>query len=256
MNDFKNMSERYRQQMLDLYNRYPKDIPSPNKNTNNNSNIDVPKDINNTNNTINTILPTQDIKNVTDTNNMNTNQNMQPTTENPPTEDTTPIEERYPQPVIPPFIYQSNHPEDTATTNETTPVENQPDGIGYLKVIVTSANKTIPLPNVSVIVSKEVDGGDEILYSLLTNDSGETSIVELSAPPRSLSESPSTSGVKPYSEYKISTYLNGYFQVINLRVPIFSGITSIQNINLIPLPSHTIERLVNTITIPESEPNL
>lgn len=248
MNDFKNMSERYRQQMLDLYNRYPKDIPLPNKNTNNNSNIDVPKDINNT---INTIPPTQDIKNVTDTNNMNTNQNMQP-----PTEDSTPIEERYPQPVIPPFIYQYNHPEDTATTNETAPVETQPDGIGYLKVIVTSANKTIPLSNVSVIVSKEVDGGDEILYSLLTNDSGETSIVELSAPPRSLSESPSTSGVKPYSEYKISTYLNGYFQVINLRVPIFSGITSIQNINLVPLPSYTIERLVNTITIPESEPNL
>ena len=27
MNDFKNMSERYRKQMLDLYKRYPKDIP-------------------------------------------------------------------------------------------------------------------------------------------------------------------------------------------------------------------------------------
>lgn len=249
MNDFKNMSEKYRQQMMDLYNKYPKDISKPNKNTNDNSSINIPTDIN-ANTSL--ILPIQDTKN-----NTNTNQTTQPIAETPTTEDITPIEERYPPPVIPPFIYQSNHSEDTTVKDETTTTtETQPDGIGYLKIVVTSASKTIPIPNASVIISKEVDGNEEILYSLLTNDSGETNIVELSAPPKNISESPSSSGIKPYSEYKVSTYLEEYFQVINLKVPIFSGITSIQNINLIPLPSHTDERLVNTITISESEPNL
>ena len=89
----------------------------------------------------------------------------------------------------------------------------------------------------------------------VTNDNGETEIVKLPAPPKKLSESPNADkNLKPYAQYKISAYLNGYYQIVNSTVPIFSGVTSIQRINMIPLPSYTTERKV--INIAESEPNL
>jgi len=239
MNDFKNMSERYRKQMLELYNRYPKDVP-PQFDSND-------------------ITDTQDTNTMdNDNTSLQNNISMQDTTttsEDIPqenvSEDTQPIEERYPTPMIPPFIYQAD--EDGIT--ELPPVDTQSNQVGYLKVSTTSAEETIPLANVSVIVSKRFADHEEILYSLLTNDSGETEIVELPAPPKSLSESPSNdNSVKPYAEYNISTYLKGYYQVINSTVPIFSGITSIQKINMIPLPSHTTKRKI--INIFGEEPNL
>lgn len=241
MNDFKNMSERYRKQMLELYNRYPKDIPPQAQKSNNSTDIQ-----NTTNNNIplqNTPLQ-QDIPTTDET-------IPKVETEETVPEDTRPIEERYPTPVIPPFIYQAD--EDGIT--ELPPIDTQSDQVGYLKVSTTSADETIPLANVSVLISKKFDDHEEMLYSLTTNDNGKTEIVELPAPPKKLSESPNENhNLKPYAEYNISAYLNGYYQVINSTVPIFSGITSIQKINMIPLPSYTTERKV--INIAESEPDL
>ena len=225
MNDFKNMSERYRKQMLDLYKRYPKDIPLQVS-----QNMDTPKlqDV---------PTPEKDIP-------------LDDATE-PTLESSQPIEERYPTPVIPPFIYQSD--EDGIT--ELPPIDAQSDQVGYLKVTTRSANETIPLANVSILISKQFDGQEEMLFSLTTNDNGETEIVKLPAPPKKLSESPNADkNLKPYAQYKISAYLNGYYQIVNSTVPIFSGVTSIQRINMIPLPSYTTERKV--INIAESEPNL
>jgi hypothetical protein len=127
---------------------------------------------------------------------------------------------------------------------------------GYLKVIATSAEGTIPLDNVSVIVSQVIGNQQDIFYTLLTNASGETTIVELPTPAKSLSEKPMDGSTKPYAEYNISTYLHGYFQVTNTKVPIFSGVTSIQRVNMIPLPSYTDERKVINLTLQDNEPNL
>lgn len=218
MNDFKDVSDRYRQQMLDLYKRYPK--PSP-------QDDNVP------------IVP--------DT----------PTTLQEPTpidcsneDSNTSIEDRYPEPILPPFIYQGQ-PDDSPNTLP----QDSPPQYGYLKVVATSAEGTIPLADVSVIVSQNVAQRHEILYTLLTDASGETPVVELPTPPKVLSESPNDT-VKPYAQYDVSTYLHGYFQVTNSRVPIFSGVTSIQRVNMVPLPSYTDERKTINLTIEESEPDL
>ncbi len=208
MSDFKNMSDKYRQQMLDLYNKNPKDIPV----------------IPNTPNTIQEPTPIDSDCNDYD----------------------KPIEEKYPEPILPPFIYEDTKPQPQEPLTQ----------FGYLKVIATSAEGTIPLDDVSVIVSKTIDDHDEIFYTLLTDASGETTVVELPTPNKSLSESPNTTNTKPFAEYNISTYLHGYFQVTNTKVPIFSGVTSIQRVNMIPLPSYTDERKVINITLQDTEPNL
>ena len=43
---------------------------------------------------------------------------------------------------------------------------------------------------------------------------------------------------KPYAVYDISIFAEGFFRSRSVDVPIFPYITSIQNINMIPLPAH------------------
>ena len=248
MNDFKGMSERYKKQMLDLYNKYPQannDVQNIQDNT---SNLPPIED-----------TPPQDIQYSIPSEDTATIEDATPKDELPI--DDIPLEEKYPPPELPDYIYQANHPqqaslEDTPNTIYTPTESNPYTDVGYLKVVTTSANQTIPIENVSVIITRADANADQhnIVYSLVTNESGETSTVELPAPAKSLSQSPNSTSATPYAIYNISTYASGYYQVVNSSVPIFSGVKSIQRVNMIPLPSNTNER--KTITIPEYEPNL
>jgi hypothetical protein len=114
----------------------------------------------------------------------------------------------------------------------TAPAE-QP-GTGYLVVQVTTANTAIPLEGASVQVSRDEAGPGAILYERRTGPDGRTDRLSLSAPPRNLSLSPSTGEV--FSAYNIEVFLPGYERALYQHVPIFDGITAIQQANLIPLP--------------------
>lgn len=253
MNDFKDMSDRYKQQMMDLYKRHPQVMPKNSVLDNN----PMPRE----NTPIETTPPvTHDIpieKTTSQDNEVSTPVESSPPLKDAQPSNEVPIEERFPPPEDLPFL---NSKEDTPPPKELLPnVElQQPDlnSVGYLKVVTTSAEQTIPVPEVSVIISREVDGNTEILYSLMTNEVGETPVIELPTVSAEMSQNPSSSanGYKPYAIYNISTYMANYFQVKNLNVPIFAGITSIQKVNMIPLPTHNHERKV--ITYSQTEPNL
>lgn len=114
---------------------------------------------------------------------------------------------------------------------------------GYLKVMVTLADKSMPIEGASVLVT-ENDGGKQILrYFGFTNESGETPTISLPAPPVENSEAPK--GKNVYAVYDIRTDAPGYRTVINRGVPVFEGITSIQNVQLNPLPGDMIEYVEN-----------
>lgn len=114
---------------------------------------------------------------------------------------------------------------------------------GYLKVMVNVGDKAMPIEGASVLVT-ENDGGKQILqYFGFTNESGETPVIPLPAPPVENSEAPK--GKNVYAVYDIRTDAPGYRTVINRGVPIFEGITSIQNVQLNPLPGGTIEYMEN-----------
>ncbi len=114
--------------------------------------------------------------------------------------------------------------------------ENPPDmsGQGYLQIEVTTASGAIPVRDATVIISERVDGVDSLIGMVITDENGTTSIVPLSAPPQSLSESPDPLE-KPYSEYNISIYKKGFYSIPQLTVPIFDTIKSIQPVSIIPL---------------------
>lgn len=56
----------------------------------------------------------------------------------------------------------------------------------------------------------------------------------------------------PYSLYNIDTDASGFYGVRNIDVPIYPGITSIQQVELIPLIEGTVRRNGNEIKYNES----
>lgn len=110
-------------------------------------------------------------------------------------------------------------------------MEQQTSEQGYLIVNVTTALGAIPIEGAAVTVTSP-DGGD-IILSVQTDSSGKTPKMALDAPARVLSEQPGN--VKPFATYTITSEKEGYYTVTNLGVPIFSGITSIQPVAMMPL---------------------
>ena len=116
-------------------------------------------------------------------------------------------------------------------------MNNKPDSVGYMIVRVTTARGAIPLEGATVTVSDYFDENTKergnAIYTLKTNASGITDKFELPAPPRELSMTPGNG--KSYLTYNIAVTKDGYYQQNYINAPVFEGITSIQNADMIPL---------------------
>lgn len=110
-------------------------------------------------------------------------------------------------------------------------------GYGYMIVRVTTARGAIPLEGATVTVSNYTpefeNGRGDVIAVYTTNNSGLTDRFALPAPPRALSISPGNG--KSYETYNISVSKDGYAQQYYINAPVFEGITSIQNADMIPL---------------------
>ena len=111
-----------------------------------------------------------------------------------------------------------------------------PAGAGYLIVQVTTANTAIPLGGATVRISRDDAKRPEILYNLVSGSDGRTERVRLEAPPRKGSLSPSDD--RAFGSYNIEVSLSGYEGANYLHIPIYDGITAIQQANLVPLPEN------------------
>ena len=107
-------------------------------------------------------------------------------------------------------------------------------GTGFLIVQVTTANTAIPLGGASVTVTRDEPESAEILYVLKTGEDGRTVRMSLDAPPRASSLSPGNA--RPFATYNIQVSIEGYERAEYNHVPVFDGITAIQQANLAPLP--------------------
>lgn len=106
---------------------------------------------------------------------------------------------------------------------------------GYLIVNVRTANGALPVKGAMVTVTDDSLINPKVLYVLYSDGSGVTEKVRLEAPAKELSQ---TSGNKNvFAKYNIVVEKEGYYRVEDFQVPIFSGITSIQTDELVPLPN-------------------
>jgi hypothetical protein len=107
---------------------------------------------------------------------------------------------------------------------------------GTLIVWAQSASEAIPIEGATVIVRLARENGESDLFRVLTTDeSGLTVPIRIETP--SPAESLSPGGKKPYSEISTEVTATGFYSVINTGIPIYPGITSIQPVRMIPIPT-------------------
>lgn len=119
--------------------------------------------------------------------------------------------------------------EDDIESNESV-IDPEETSFGWIQVSARTAGNALPLEGVSVLILKERGMDTDLIMSLVTDKSGNTPTVKLPAPPIGNAKS------QPYSTYQIRAFLPGYTRMESASVPVFSGVTSIQPFELIPLP--------------------
>jgi hypothetical protein len=151
-------------------------------------------------------------------------------------DDTKEYNNRYPEPDL------SGLDTDTGTQEQelyTEPQyvseESMGSGTGYILVNVRAGEESSPIEGASVKVTAIVNGSRLILAEGLTNMSGTTIKFALPAPDAEHSQTPDGE-YRPYSLYDVSVSAAGFFNARSVDVPVFDGITSVQNFGMIPVP--------------------
>ncbi len=143
-------------------------------------------------------------------------------------------------------------PLDTEAIGAVTPAPEPIDApyAGGLRISVVSTMGLIPIENATVIISYTGDP-DTPIETLTTDNSGQTPVIELPAPPLDLSLEPSPPA-QPYSEYNISVTAEGYETVLVSGSEILADELSLQLIRMEPsavsrepeqiivIPAHTL----------------
>lgn len=142
----------------------------------------------------------------------------------------------------------ANAPDDTAyATDERYPdpdlseLDDKPSetdmgsSIGYILVNTRTGEDSSPVVGASVLITAIVDGRRNKIASGVTDDSGVSPKFSVPAPDLIHSQAPD-SVKRPYSLYDISVTADGFFNARSVDVPVFSGITSVQNFGMIPVP--------------------
>ena len=101
-------------------------------------------------------------------------------------------------------------------------------GRGILNIRASFANQALPITNLKVVVSKEIENYNVIFYEGVTNISGLIEKISLPTPPNENDDL-----IAPKNTtYKITTLYNNreYTYVVNM----YDGICVVQNINIVP----------------------
>lgn len=108
-----------------------------------------------------------------------------------------------------------------------------------------TARGALPVKGAKIVVSREIGGKQHIFYTLTTDESGQTPIISLPAPPKELSEAPE-SAVLPYATYNAQVTADGFDEVLINSMPIFEGVQSVQRVALVPEMGQPPEIVENT----------
>ena len=227
-----NQSEYYKQEMMKLYGRRsaadipPEPTPEP-----------LPEEKE---------APAEEQEEIDDTAYFPSNE-----TEN--RNDTNDFNDRFPEPELTGLGNDTQLPDkDDNIPPKYVSEESMGSGIGYIIVNVRAGDESSPIEGATVLVTAIVDGNRLIVAEGLTNNSGTTDRFSVPAPDNSFSQSPDSS-TRPYSLYDVSVTAAGFFNARSVDVPVFAGITSVQNFSMIPVPA-MMRQNDETVTYFNQEP--
>ena len=134
-------------------------------------------------------------------------------------------------------MYKTKFKPTMAETNSQVNTQNT----GKLLGVATQIRGLYFLPNAKVTVFKGDPQNMQIIATDFTDQNGNTKEFVLPTPPVSLSEDKDNK-VQPYSLYNMMFEADGYLTNIHLNIPVFEGITSRQNSNLLLLETAGIDK--------------
>lgn len=109
------------------------------------------------------------------------------------------------------------------------------DSYGYIKINTRTGDGSSPVAEAEISVTALVNGRRYLVVTAKTDESGSAGAFRVPVPDKSYSLKPE-SAVRPYALYDISVTADGFFNTRSVDVPVFSGITSVQNFSMIPVP--------------------
>lgn len=136
-------------------------------------------------------------------------------------------------------------------------LENPDKSYGKLGIRAFSANSAYPVPGAFVTIRKKTDSSPVTVAVLETDESGNTPLIALEAPPKALSLSPNPES-RPYALYDAEINKEGYYTVVARDVQVYPSITSILPVNMIPLPDteESLQYPNNNIILNDKNPNV
>ncbi len=128
--------------------------------------------------------------------------------------------------------------------------------VGTLLVRVSTAGIFIPVEGADIRISGAREENRYVQYFLTSDRSGLAEKIMLPTPATYLSLTPGNP--RGYADYNIEVYKNGFYPAVYQNVPLFPGITSVQAVELIPMPPYRPEEYPprSEILIEEGEPPL
>ena len=110
---------------------------------------------------------------------------------------------------------------------------------GTLTVRTYTASGALPVENAVVRIFGAEDENLDVAFSLITDSNGSTETVTLPAPSKYYSLSPSAAE-RPYSLYNVEISADGYYRKSINNISVFSGVHSLQLVNMIPLSKNEL----------------
>ncbi len=129
-------------------------------------------------------------------------------------------------------------PQEAIPTQRLQPTVSAPvfeDGTGGLQVNATTLSRLYPVKNALVTVFTGEPQNMTVIETAITDESGKSGVFNLKTPPQADSQQAENGGVPPYASYNISVRSDGYVEQIAMNVPVFSGVISVQGVDLLPI---------------------
>lgn len=117
-------------------------------------------------------------------------------------------------------------------------------GTGTILFRVYTAHEALPIENAVCKVTKVFNGNTHTFYTLITDESGRTTTEPLPAPSSELSQN-SENTVQPFSLYDATVTREGYADVELKEIPVFDGVSSVQQVAMIPVINSAREGNMN-----------
>lgn len=106
------------------------------------------------------------------------------------------------------------------------------DSTGQLIVRTLTAGGALPVEGVNVTIFGADPQNQNLYFHLITDQSGNTEKINLPTPAASLSQTPGK--ITPYATYNLIAEKDGFYVHEALKLPVFSQITSVQTVEMIP----------------------